>query len=237
MNMNLPFTHLIPRVFNPQHATMLKFTQWLRHTRRFEHAWNLNLKSTPGVQGRTWTRKASFSGETYFDRKPDCHRPITKASRWELMQDMVQGHPAKNKKQRNALSHTAETPDPLTLLPGPVPGRKQRKTLCWWWLPTTYPLLAANILILPPTPGPLILGPAPGENIVRVVALPRTYSLPVPNTLSRTFHLAARSRTWEKAKKTLCSCLPSKNLFSASDKHSLTLLPTPVAGRKPTTSI
>ena len=25
------------------------------------------------------------------------------------------------------------SPEPLILLPGPIPWRKQRKTLCWWW--------------------------------------------------------------------------------------------------------
>lgn len=44
-----------------------KFT----HPRRFEYAWNLKLKSTTGVQGTAWTRKASFSGETYCKNELD----------------------------------------------------------------------------------------------------------------------------------------------------------------------
>ena len=71
------------------------------------------------------------------------------------------------------------------------------------------------------------------ENIGLVVALPRTYPLPVTNTLShccqlqssrpKAFHPVAR--TARKQRKTLGWWW--SYLSPASDKHSLTLLPTP----------
>ena len=184
MNMNLPFTHLIPRVFNPQHETMLKFTQCFRHTRRFEHAWNLNLKSTPGVQGRTSTRKASFSGETYFKRKPDRHRPLPPGE--SLCKTWFRVTPPKTKSNETRSLPLLQTPDPLILLPGPVLGRKHMKIPCWW---RPY---QQHSLVLPPAPGLLILGPAPGENTVLFPASAK-HSL-------QGLYPAARSRTFEKAK-------------------------------------
>ena len=68
------------------------------------------------------------------------------------------------------------------------------------------------------------------ENTVLVVALPRTYSLSVTSTLSHfstASHPAARSNTLEKTKEnTVLVVVLSRTYSPASDKHSLTLLPT-----------
>ena len=110
------------------------------------------------------------------------------------MQDMLQGDPAKNKKQRNALSHTAANSRPSHSAARSSTWEKTHEnTVLVVALPTTYPLASGtHSLVLPPAPGLLILGPAPGENTVLFPASAK-HSL-------QGLYPAARSRTFEKAK-------------------------------------
>ena len=82
-------------------------------------------------------------------------------------------------------------------------GRKQRKLLCWWW------------------------------------SYQEPIPLPVTNTFSFCCHLQSLSSCCqaqylgENKGKHCVGGGPTKNLSAASDKHTFTLLPSPIAGKKP----
>ena len=119
-------------------------------------------------------------------------------------------------------------------LPGPVPGGKQRKTLGWWW--SYQKPIPKHSLTLLPSPEPLILlpGPVPGRKQRKTMGWwwpdQELIPLPVTSTLShfsRASHPAARSNTLEKTKEnTVLVVVLARTYSPASDKHSLTLLPT-----------
>ena len=150
------------------------------------------------------------------------------------------------------------SPEPLILLPGPVPGGKQRKTLGWWWsyqepipkhpltllpspvaLPRNYSQTLSHTDAISRASHPAARSNTlekTKENTVLVVALPRTYSQTLSCTAanSRAFHPAARSNTWCKTKENTVLVVALPRTYSlASCKHPLTLLPTPIAGGEP----
>ena len=92
------------------------------------------------------------------------------------------------------------SPEPLILLPGPVPWGKQRKTLCWWW-PYQEPIPNHSLTLLP-SPGPSILlpGPIPEKTLCWWWPHQEPQALSQADASPNASHLSTRPTSWESTK-------------------------------------